>query len=147
MKKNNIEKQLKRIPKPKIPPDLEKRLLLTIPQKVYEAPPEVPSRFWRIAIAVAACMIITISVVSYWFKMMQNTNPKQEDVIIQFNDDEIQRVIDREVIAARLLASAKVLNEQPYGRQLANNTYGYIADVYPETSAGNLAKNIMGKEF
>ena len=55
---------------------------------------------------------------------------------MDMSEVDIDRVIEREAIAARLLASANILSNEPGGKHDSAKIQRHIASFYPDTSAG-----------
>lgn len=113
------------------------------------------SRGWRrriVAIAAAAAVVIVAGAAMWlWLAagpgvtaptpgegMVQTTGPA--GVSLAANWQEAERSIFREERAARLAAAADILAAQPGGRELAADSYRYLAKNYSDTHSGRQAR-------
>lgn len=139
----HVERYLRRLPQPKVPPDVEERLLSVFPVIEPENTSRRRLRRYRNAAALAACLILAVGAVSYWCAITFNTRPEPEEPTAAYAEQDISRIIQREVITARLQASAQILSEQPGGKQLAEDAFRHIATAYPDTVVGKEIGNLI----
>ena len=83
------------------------------------------------AIAASILLVATASVV--WHAC---TRPKVSELTFA----EIERKITESGSAARLLAAAEILSENPKAETIVKEQYQYIVETYPETAAAAKAK-------
>jgi hypothetical protein len=121
-----LEAELRQLPKPSVPADLEARLLAAIPKNTKR-----PHRFRYAKIAAAASLAagLLIALSFFFFDAERKPGPRQSvaDMNLQ---------IQRESIAARLNAATQILASQPGGKKIAEETYRYLAANYPDTEIG-----------
>lgn len=86
------------------------------------------------AIAASILLVATTSVV--W-----RTHPRPRESELTFA--EIERKISESGSAARLLAAAEMLSEDPKAQTIVKQQYQYIIETYPETSSAIKAKSKM----
>jgi hypothetical protein len=130
----DLERRLRSLPKPKVPDDLEAKLLEQIPSFARAEASGGQTGWWCVAAGVGAVAAGLLLVVLF------HGGPSPElsaptRATFAMSEQEIQRIIDRETISARLLASAEILARQPGGERDAAKTREYIARTYPDTSA------------
>ncbi len=97
------------------------------------APRKVRRLHWLRHAAVAASILVVVSVSALWCTL---TKPKEAEPTVA----DIEREIMESGNAARLLAASKMLTEHPGTQPLVNQQYRYITERYPETTAANEAK-------
>jgi len=139
----HVKRHLRRLPQPKVPPDVEDRLLSVFPAMEPRMVSHRRLRRYRNVAALAACLILAIGAAFYWCAITFSTRPKPEEATITYAGEDISRIIRREVITARLQASAQILSEQPGGKRLAQDTFHYLATAYPDTVAGKEIGNLI----
>jgi hypothetical protein len=139
----HVERYLRRLPQPKVPPAVEDRLLSVFPAIERETISHRGSQRYRNVAALAACLILAFGAISYWCAITFSTKPQPKKVTAAYAGQDISRIIQREVITARLQASAQILSEQPGGGQLAEDTFRYLATAYPDTVAGKEIGNLI----
>lgn len=110
------------------------------------------SRDWRRRIAVAAAVAIVAGAATWlWLAARPGTTPPTPGegmvqtsgpagVPLAANWQETERSISREERAARLAAAADILAAQPGGRELAADSYRYLAKHYSDTHSGKQAR-------
>ncbi len=89
--------------------------------------------FWAGGLAAAA--VIAVLVLPRVMTRPERTAPP----VVQpaaMTDEQIERTLQREAAAARLLASTRILLAQGGGEALAARTLDYIARAYGDTDAG-----------
>ncbi|UCG46344.1 MAG: hypothetical protein JSU94_12645 [Phycisphaerales bacterium] len=128
----DLERELRQIEQPEVPPEVEQRLL-----SVVSARRRKPVRFLRLygnrrVAAVAACLAVGLACIVWWAAATFTTRGKGRT---ELSSREIAIMIQREVDSARLCASAQVLSEQPGGREFAEDILRYVAETYPDTLA------------
>ena len=84
------------------------------------------------AIAASILLVATASVVWHTF-----TKPKADELTFA----EIERKITDSGSAARLLAAAELLSDNPEAETLVKQQYLHIVETYPETAAATKAKS------
>ena len=84
------------------------------------------------AIAASVLSVATTSVV--WHTL---TRPRLSELTFS----EIERKITESGSAARLLAAAELLSENPKAETIVKQQYQYIVETYPETAAATKAKS------
>ena len=102
--------------------------------------PHVGRRWYQVAGWAAALMMGLGGVIYYVM-----TAEIDESVMIDSQAALIQE-IEAEAMSARLLVSAKILAQNPGGISVAQDTYRYLIESYPETTAGQEAKRLLEKE-
>lgn len=88
---------------------------------------------WIRYAAIAACILLVVSVSTVWYA---HTRPKARELTFV----EIERKITESGSAARLLAAAEMLSENPNTETVVKQQYQYIVEAYPETAAAAKAK-------
>ena len=139
----HVERYLRRLPQPKVPTDVEERLLSVFPAIEPENTSHRRLQRYRNAAVLAACLILAVGAVSYWCAITFSTNPEPKGPTAAYGEQDISRIIQREVITARLQASAQILSEQPGGKQLAEEAFRHIATAYPDTVVGKEIGNLI----
>ena len=91
-------------------------------------------RLKAVAVA-AACVVLAAGAGLIWQGARPPQTPDGPRTPI-YSAAEIGAMIQREEASARLAASARILSDQPGGKQAAHDSYVYLARMYPETSAG-----------
>lgn len=88
---------------------------------------------WSRYAAIAACilLVVAVSVIRY-----THTKPKASELTFA----EIEHKINESGNAARLLAAAELLSENPEAKNIVKQQYQYIVETYPETAAAAKAK-------
>jgi predicted anti-sigma-YlaC factor YlaD len=86
------------------------------------------------AIAASILLVTTASVV--WNTL---TRPKVNELTFA----EIERKITESGSAARLLAAAELLSDNPKAENIVKQQYRHIVDTYPETTAATKAKLLI----
>ena|GEM_PF-4448960 len=130
--RKGLERELRQIEQPEVPPEVERRLLTLV-----SAGRREPVSFLRFGgnrrlLAVAACLAVGLACVLWWAAATFTTRDKGR---AELSSREIAIMIQREVDSARLCASAQVLLEQPGGREFAEDILRYVAETYPDTLA------------
>jgi len=89
--------------------------------------------------AVAAGIALLVGGAVAWLARgpAPNSGPGVTPSIV--SEADARKVIRREVAAAKLAASAAILESQPGGAKYAANSWRFIVDTYPETKAGKAA--------
>ncbi len=128
----SLERQLRAFPQPETPPGLEQKLLSSIPsgREISKSRPPVSWR-WAVAASAAAAAIILIGILV----VSQKSMPTPATTIAQMSQEDIEQTIEREGIAAQLLASARILGDAPGGKRDAAEIQQYITIAYADTSA------------
>jgi len=139
----HVERYLRRLPQPKVPPAVEDRLLSLFPVIEPKTISHRRLQRYRNVAALAACLILAFGAVSYWCAITFSTKPQPKKVTAAYAGQDISRIIQREVITARLQASAQILSEQPGGKRLAEDAFRYLATAYPDTVAGKEIGNLI----
>jgi hypothetical protein len=139
----HVERHLRRLPQPKVPPAVEERLLSVFPAIEPENTSRRRLRRYRNAAVLAACLILAVGAVSYWCATTFSTKPQPKEPTAAYAEQDISRIIQREVITARLQASAQILSEQPGGGKLAEEAFRHIATAYPDTVVGKEIGNLI----
>ncbi|KPK78168.1 MAG: hypothetical protein AMJ79_00645 [Phycisphaerae bacterium SM23_30] len=139
----SLEDELKKLPPPPIPADLESRLLEAIPAaSVPTAPARRTGLLYRAA-ALAAVLVFALTALHYLNPDRFDSQNQAVESIPVVRNEEIMRTIEAETISARLLASAHILARQAGGESFARDTYQYLADFYPDTAAGREALKLI----
>jgi len=89
-------------------------------------------RWPRYAAIAASILVVAISSVM-WRTLVR---PKESELTFA----EIERKITESGIAARLLAAAELLSENPEAEIIVKQQYQHIVETYPETAAATKAK-------
>ena len=135
-----IEARLRALPKPPVPSGLEQRLLAGIPPAQPIAKPRLQAAWgWAAAgTAVAAAVILAgiLAVPQERVRAPQSEAASAADM----SEDDMQQAIEREGIAARLLASADILGAYPEGKHYAVKVREYAVRAYADTAT---AKRIV----
>ncbi len=119
---------------PPVPPGLQEKLLSAIPRRGQTARRRWPTAWWWAAIgAAAAAGLVLALLIGPQPPVGGADGPAPEP--LHLSADAMERAIDREAAAARLLASAAILWRHPAGRPDAAKTRDYVARVYADTSA------------
>ena len=130
----DLDAKLRTLPKPRVPEDLEAKLLTGIH---YIRPVQGATRrpLWKwgaVGIGIgtaAACLIIFLA-----RETDSSHEPLQPPVVLVRSEQDLRRVVAREATSARLLAVAKILDMYPGGKADAAETREYIARAYADTS-------------
>jgi hypothetical protein len=122
-----LETELRQLPQPSLPADLEARLLTAIPK------PVVKRRRFRILgfglAAAAAGLLIAFAI--FFVEGERKRKPQSRLAAVDVN-----RLLLRECAAARLNAATQILATKPGGKKIAEETYRYLARNYPDTQTG-----------
>ncbi len=116
---------------PPAPPGLEEKLLAGIPRRGQTARRRWPTAWWWAAIGTAAAAGLVLA-------LLIGPEPPvggPTNGTPPLSTAAMERAIDREAAAARLLASATILWRHPAGRLDAAKIRDYVARVYADTSA------------
>jgi len=126
-----LEAALRRF-QPPVPSGLDERILASRPRRRTTPAPRRRLGPWALAGGLAAAAVVALLVLPHlWTTAPAPTTPR-----VAMTDDEIERTLQREAAAARLLTSTEILLAQPGGEALAGRTLDYIARVYGDTDAG-----------
>jgi anti-sigma factor RsiW len=88
---------------------------------------------WSRFAAIAASILVVATTSAVWHTL---TRPKGGELTFA----EIERKITESGSAARLLAAAELLSENPNAETIVKQQYRHIVETYPETSAATKAK-------
>ncbi len=88
---------------------------------------------WLRYAAIAASILVVATTSIVWHTL---TRPKESELTFA----EIERKITESGSAARLLAAAELLSENPKAETIVKQQYQYIVETYPETTAATKAK-------
>jgi anti-sigma factor RsiW len=91
---------------------------------------------WLRYAAIAASILVVATTSIVWHTL---TRPKESEVTFA----EIERKITESGSAARLLAAAELLSEDPKAQTIVKQQYQYIVETYPETNSAIKAKSKM----
>jgi predicted anti-sigma-YlaC factor YlaD len=89
---------------------------------------------WSRYAAIAASILLVATGSIMWHTL---TKPKASEMTFA----EIEREITESGNAARLLAAAELLNENPKEENIVKQQYRYIVETYPKTAAASKAKS------
>jgi len=129
-----LAERLRRLAGPPVPPGLEEKLLAAIPLRGHPARRRRPAA-WRWA-GVAAAVAAGIVAVLLIGPLRPRRNPRDTaNGLADLSAGAVERAIEREASAARLLASSAVLSRYPAGRADAAKIRDYVARAYADTSA------------
>ena len=105
-----------------------------------------PTRSIYEVVGWAAVLIFGMGISLYYFKGL--VIPPKEPVASAalVNQEEILRSIESEALSVQLWASANMLAQYQQGRPIAEKTYQYLAQMYPDTTAGQEAKRLLEKK-
>ena len=137
---NELEAALRNLERPAAAGDLAERLMAAIPEGAGAGDLPRIGRRWYRAAGWAAALMMGLGGVIYYVM----TAEIDESVMIDSQAALIQE-IEAETMSARLLASANILAEQPAGIAFAEDTYRYLTESYPDTTAGQEAKKLLEK--
>jgi anti-sigma factor RsiW len=90
-------------------------------------------RRWLRYAAIAASILVVATASVVWHTL---TRPKVNELMFA----EIERKIIESGNAARLLAAAELLSENPKAETIVKQQYQHIVETYPETTAATKAK-------
>lgn len=88
---------------------------------------------WIRYAAIAASILVVATTSFVWHMLVR---PKGSELTFA----EIERKITKSGSAARLLAAAELLSENPNAKTIVKQQYQYIVETYPETAAATKAK-------
>ena len=88
---------------------------------------------WSRYAAIAASILVVATASVVWRTLVR---PKESELTFA----EIERKITESGSAARLLAAAELLSENPKAEAIVKQQYRHIVDTYPETAAAAKAK-------
>ena len=88
---------------------------------------------WPRYVAIAASIVIVTTTSVVWHTL---TRPRVNELTFA----EIERKITESGSAARLLAAAELLSENPKAETIVKQQYQHIVETYPETTAATKAK-------
>jgi predicted anti-sigma-YlaC factor YlaD len=91
---------------------------------------------WKRYLAMAASILLVATASVVWHI---RTKPKVNELTFA----EIERKISESGRAARLLAAAEMLSEDPEAKIILKQQYQYIVETYPETNSAIEAKSKM----
>jgi hypothetical protein len=86
--------------------------------------------------AIAASILIVATTSIVWLTL---TRPRERELTFA----EIERKISESGSAARLLAAAELLSDNPDAENIVKQQYQYIVETYPQTSSAIKAKSKM----
>jgi len=89
---------------------------------------------WLRYVAIAASIFVVATTSIVWRTLI---SPKESELTFA----EIERKITESGSAARLLAAAELLSENPKAETIVKQQYQHIVETYPETSAATKAKS------
>lgn len=89
---------------------------------------------WSRYAAIAASILLVTTASVMWHAL---TRPKASEPTFA----EIERKITESGSAARLLAAAELLSDNPEAEKIVKQQYQYIVEAYPETAAAAKAKS------
>ncbi|HET6429519.1 MAG TPA: hypothetical protein VFJ30_13975 [Phycisphaerae bacterium] len=129
-----LAERLRRLAGPAVPPGLEEKLLAAIPRHGQPARRRRP-RAWRWAGAGAAAAAgIALALLIGPLRPGGNSGDTANGSA-DLSAAAVERAIEREASAARLLASAAILSRHPAGRPEAAKIRDYVARAYADTAA------------
>jgi anti-sigma factor RsiW len=88
---------------------------------------------WSRYVAIAASILVIATASIVWHTL---TKPKVSELTFA----EIERKISESGNAARLLAAAELLSDNPEAEKIVKQQFQYIVEAYPETTAAAKAK-------
>jgi anti-sigma factor RsiW len=91
--------------------------------------------------AAAAAVVLFVAGLLIVFQTLQ-TAPS-EQTITASSIEEIERQINQATIAAKLLATADLLTQDPENQNIVQDQYFHIIETYPNTSAAEKAKLLI----
>lgn len=132
----SLEAELRQMPRPSVPSDLQAKLLATIPQRSTDLPATVTthrSHRWgrRVRGLAAAAAMIVVGVAALWM-VQRSASPRP----IELTEAQIDEQIEREGTAAKLYAAAQILEASPGGKPYADDSYRYLVSKYSDTQVG-----------
>jgi hypothetical protein len=134
-----LEAQLRNLPAPKVPDHLEARLVAAIPTGSHKVVARRPGRYWLpVSAAVAAGILLAA-----WASLHHHgtVRPADSGRPLLASTDDPRELIEREAASARLLAAARILDQQPGMQAAAAETYEYVARTYADTSVAKESLN------
>lgn len=96
-------------------------------------------RMRALAAAVAACILLAVGAPVVWRSLDRGGQAPDRPPVAALSSEQLQRLIHREDMSARIAASARILSLQPGGEEAAEEAYRYLARAYPDTAAGRQA--------
>jgi len=124
--------------RPAAPRDLAERLVAAIPEGVGIKEAQSIGYKWYWMARWAAVVMIGLGGIILYVIDAGKDEPVEVD-----RQAALVAAIEAEATSARLLASAKILAGQPAGLSYAEDTYQYLIESYPETTAGMEAKKLL----
>ncbi len=88
---------------------------------------------WPRYVVIAACILVVATTSIVWHTLVRPTGS-------ELTFAEIERKIIESGSAARLLAAAELLSENPEAETIVKQQYRHIVKTYPETTAATKAK-------
>ncbi|MFC1782517.1 hypothetical protein ACFL02_02905 [Planctomycetota bacterium] len=141
-----LEDELRELDQPQAPADLEGRLLAAIPGESIRVGAKPTRRHYYRTIGWAAALVIAMGALIYYHNRMPDSGVMSSQPFQIVSQTDIAEIIQKEVTSARLLASANILAQQPTGISFAQDTYRYLIESYPDTTAGQEAKKLLVKQ-
>ncbi len=138
-----LEDELRKLPPPPVPDDLESRLLKAIPTAPGSTVIRWKPRLVYRAASMAAALVFALGALYYLDLDRSASHTETIESIPVVRNEEIMRTIEAETTSARLLASANILFRQAGGESFARETYQYLAENYPDTVAGREAMQLI----
>ena len=136
-----LEEALRGMERPTAPGDLAERLVAAIPEGVGIGDSGLVAGRWYMVLRWAAVVMIGLGGIIFYVTDSGNNAMVEMD-----HQAGLVEAIEAEAMSARLLASANILAKQPAGLSYAEDTYRYLIESYPETTAGQEAKQLLEKK-
>lgn len=129
-----LPERLRRLAGPAVPPGLEEKLLAGIPRRGRPARRRRPTAWRWAGLSAAAAAAILLALLIRPIRPVGGPGSLANGSV-HLSAAAMERAIEREASAARLLTSAAILSQYPGGRPDAAKIRDYVARVYADTSA------------
>jgi hypothetical protein len=136
--RDELERLLRRLPAPPVPPGLEAKLLAQTPSAGSVRQPTKRTRWWIAAAglgAAAAAVIVGLVLLREPTAAPPPPANSTASRLSAMSPADIRRAIEREAAAARLVASAEMLAQDPCGQKEALKMFSYVRQEYGDTAA------------
>ena len=139
----DFESELKRIPLRRPSEQLDERIM----ELRAAASAGGPARVRRRALVLVVVLLgLVIGSGLYLYQLDHSSRTESDGRLSSMTNKELLRVLEREAMSARLVASAHMLSQQPECSRLARDTYRHVAEEYRDTRAGGRARRFLEED-